>query len=113
MGRRPPPSLDPLCPQGAEDGAPLDMRISSLPSTWVCAVTIPHLLRINSVHTSTNIYEAPTLGPAVLGVAEEGDRACPWEPPTSPGLYFSLVAYASILAPHHPGHMHPTAPCIL
>lgn len=32
------------------------------------------------------------------------------EPPTRQGLHFGLVAYASILAPHHPGHSHPRAP---
>lgn len=73
----------------------------------VCwAVSTPHLLRTHSIHTSTNICEAPTMRRLCWIWQKMGRcRACPWRlPPLRRPC--TIPTMSSLSSSHHPPSKH-------
>lgn len=101
------PLLSMLCAlRGAGDGPPFVWGFPMYLAVR-CAVSTPHLLRTNSIHTYTTICAAPTMGGCATCGRGWGDAGLGPEAPASPDLQ------AWCPHPHPPGHSHQGFPCPL
>lgn len=92
------------CAEGAGDGPPFVWGFPVyLAGCW--AVSTPHLLRTNSIHTSTDICEVPTTRQLWLWPKMGRGRACAWRLPPRRGPWI-ISTLSNLSSSHHPSKLH-------